>query len=60
MPLACRNRAVLQLIAPLDRRSIVELEFGDAYRHARFPSGWYILPSVGLGMFSVALVVLLF
>ena len=60
MPLVCRNRAVLQSIAPFDRGSIAELEFGDAYRDARFPSGWYVLPSVGLGVLSVALVVLLF
>jgi hypothetical protein len=39
---------------------MAELEFGDAYRDARFPSGWYVLPSVGLGALSVALIVLLF
>jgi hypothetical protein len=60
MPSACRNRAILQPVAQLARRNIVELEFGDAYRDARFPSGWYVLPTVGLGVLSVALVVLLF
>jgi len=60
MPPVCRNRAALQLVAPFERRGIAELEFGDAYRDARFPSGWYVLPSVGLGALSVALVMLLF
>lgn len=59
MPLACQNRALRQPVASFHRRSIAELEFGDDYRDPRFPSGWYVLPSVGLSALAVVLVLLL-
>jgi hypothetical protein len=43
-----------------DRRSIVDREFGDDYRDAHFPSGWYVLPLVGAGALVGTLVKLLF
>jgi hypothetical protein len=33
----------------LDQRNIVDREFGEDYRDAHFPSGWFVLPLVGAG-----------
>jgi len=43
-----------------DRRNVVDREFGDDYRDAQFPSGWYVLPLVGAGALVGTLVRLLF
>jgi hypothetical protein len=42
-------------IVSLDRRNIVDREFGEDYRDAQFPSGWYVLPFVGAGGLVAAL-----
>lgn len=48
--------------APLviDEGNIVDREFGDEYRDAHFPSGWYVLPLVGAGALVGAMVTFLF
>jgi len=43
-----------------DRKGIVDREFGDDYRDAHFPAGWYVLPLVGAGALVGTLVGFLF
>ena len=43
-------------IVAFERKNIVEREFGDDYRDAQFPSGWYVLPLVGAGTLIGAVV----
>jgi len=43
-------------IVYLDRRNIVDREFGDDYRDSHFPAGWFVLPLVGAGALVAALV----
>lgn len=52
-------RSVCHSHAPvvfLDRRNIVDREFGEDYRDAHFPAGWFVLPMVGAGALIAALV----
>jgi hypothetical protein len=56
MGLACHTRPS---IVTSDRRNIIEREFGDEYRDAHFPSGWYVLPLVGAGALTAVLLGLL-
>jgi hypothetical protein len=53
MRLTCHSSASVVF---LDRRNIVEREFGEDYRDAHFPSGWYVLPLVGAGAVIAAVV----
>ena len=39
-----------------DRRTIVDREFGEDYRDAQFPAGWYVLPLAGAGALMAAVV----
>jgi hypothetical protein len=52
MGLACHTRPSNVVF---DRRNIIEREFGDEYRDAQFPSGWYVLPLVGTGALTAML-----
>jgi len=35
------------------RRNAIEREFDEDYRDPHFPSGWYLLPLVGLGALAL-------
>lgn len=61
MASACSRRASIIIfdrrnISDFDGRNVVDREFGDNYRDAHFPPGWYVLPLVGAGALTVALV----
>jgi hypothetical protein len=49
---AVRVRAGL---SDYQQAKIEELEFGEEFRNARFPAGWYLLPSAAL---TVALILI--
>jgi hypothetical protein len=53
MGMACHRRAS---VVTFDRRNIVDREFGEDYRDAQFPSGWYVLPLAGAGALMAAVV----
>ena len=36
-----------------NHRNIIEREFDEDYRDPHFPSGWYMLPLVGLGALAL-------
>jgi hypothetical protein len=50
---ACHTRSSIIF---LDRRTLVDREFGEDYRDAHFPPGWFVLPLVGAGALVAALV----
>lgn len=61
MASVCPRRASIIIfdrrnISDFDGRNIVDREFGEEYRDAHFPPGWYVLPLVGAGALTAAVV----
>jgi hypothetical protein len=47
-------------ILSFERSNIVDREFGEDYRDAHFPAGWFVLPFVGMGALAATLAMLVF